>query len=150
MIIYSMSEVFFLIEYFSKREQVSHLQKFALTSRAVLVQGVRRLRRPGGRSAEARHIERLLLYARERCSKTQLLQRLHANPDLACGLADGIGETADSGDSGERATERADAGARQLPLAAKRLSVHWTHDRPRSQRASGSARRPGRPKRARS
>jgi hypothetical protein len=65
------------------------------------------------------------------CSVAQFLQRLHADPDLARGLADRIGgrdravdqrgETAHRGDAGERATQRADAGAQQLCLAAKPL-----------------------------
>jgi hypothetical protein len=78
-----------------------------------------------------RHVERLLLDARERCSVAQLLQGLDPDPDLARGLADRIGrrdravdqcgETTDGGDACERAAERANAGAQQLRLATKAL-----------------------------
>ena len=78
-----------------------------------------------------RHVERPLLDARQRCSKAQLLQRLHAHPELARGLADDIGgrdravdqrgEITNRGDARERTTKRTDARAQQLGLAAQPL-----------------------------
>jgi hypothetical protein len=46
----------------------------------------------GGAAGEAlqRHVERLLLDARRLGGEAQLLQRLDADPDLVCGLADRI------------------------------------------------------------
>jgi hypothetical protein len=46
-----------------------------------------------------RHVERLLLDAGGLCGEAQLQQGLDADPDLACGLADGI-------DCAERAVDQ--------------------------------------------
>ena len=95
-----------------------------------LARALRRLGRAAGEALQ-RHVERLLLDAGRLGGEAQLLQRLDADPDLVGGLADGIGrrdraidqrgEAADRGDAGERAAERADAGAQQLRLAAEAL-----------------------------
>ena len=91
------------------------------------------LRGLGGTPGEAlqRHVERLLLDARRLSSEPQLLQRLHAHPDLVGGLAnrvrcrdrvvDQCSQTADRRDPDQRATKRGDAGAQQLCLAAEAL-----------------------------
>jgi hypothetical protein len=93
----------------------------------------RALRRLGGATGEAlqRHVEGLLLDAGRLGGKAQLLQRLDADPDLVRGLADGIrgrdgaidqrSETTDRRSADKGATERADAGAQQLRLAAEAL-----------------------------
>jgi hypothetical protein len=87
----------------------------------------------GGTTDEAlqRHVERLLLDAGRLGGEAQLLQRLDPDPDFVRGLADRVGrgnravhergEAANRGHAGERAAERADAGAQQLGLAAEAL-----------------------------
>ena len=95
-----------------------------------LAGALRRLRRPAGEPLQ-RHVERLLLDAGRLGGEAQLLQRLDADSDRVGGLADRIGrrdraidqggEPTDRGDARERATERADAGAQQLRLAAEAL-----------------------------
>ena len=104
----------------------AHLRQRVLS----LAGALRRLGRPPGEALQ-RHVERLLLDAGRLGGEPQLLQRLDADPDLVRGLADRIrrrdravdqrGETADRGGADERATERADAGAQQLRLAAEAL-----------------------------
>jgi hypothetical protein len=95
-----------------------------------LARAVRRLGNPAHEALQ-RHIECLLLHTRERCSVAQLLQRLDAHPDLACGLADRIcrrdraidqrAETADRRGAQKRTSEGSDASAQQLRLAAEAL-----------------------------
>jgi hypothetical protein len=86
-------------------------------------------RTPG--EALQRHVEGLLLDPGRLGSEAQLLQRLDPHPDLVCGLADRIrgrdraidqrSETTDRRGADKGATERADARAQQLRLAAQAL-----------------------------
>ncbi len=78
-----------------------------------------------------RHVQRLLLDTGRLGGEAQLLQRLDPHADLVSGLADRIrgrdrtidqgAETADGGDPGECAAQRADAGTQQLGLTAAAL-----------------------------
>jgi hypothetical protein len=95
-----------------------------------LTGALRRLCGPPGEALQ-RHVECLLLNARRLGGEPQFLQSLDADADLVGGLADRIrrrdraidqrSEPADRRSSDERATERADAGAQQLRLAAEAL-----------------------------
>jgi hypothetical protein len=105
-------------------ERDAHLRQRVLR----LARAWRGLRRTTGEALQ-RHVERLLLEAGCLGGKPQLLQRLHADPDLVGGLADRIrrrdgsidqgSEAAHRGHSSERHAERPDTGAQQLRLAAE-------------------------------
>jgi hypothetical protein len=95
-----------------------------------LAGAVCRLGRPPGEALQC-HVQRLLLDARRLGGETQLLECLHTDADLVGRLADGIRrrdravdqrrEAANRRHTRERATQRADAGAQQLGLAAEPL-----------------------------
>jgi hypothetical protein len=91
---------------------------------------MRHLGRTAGEALQ-RHVEGLLLDARRLRSEAQLLQCLDTDTDLVGGLADRVrrrdraidqrAETTDRRRPEERTTQRADARAQQLRLAAEAL-----------------------------